>query len=304
MKKLRMNTEKKGVLLCLFLLLFLNTQAQSVKLGAYYFDGWKKEKGNTHLTPQLKQNLDRKPVWGWVTSTQSIMDKQIDAAANAGLSFFSFCWYYNPKNNVDSSNRALLYYNRSAQKNRLNFCLMVANHKGFEIGPNEWPAVTKEWIKQFKSGNYLLSNGKPLIIFFSVSTLVEKFGSASGVKTALNNLRAAAKSSGLNGAVIAACVSGGTDKAISTAEACGFDVLTGYNNHASGLKAAGTLAQNVPIGKMQTVESSLWNKFIQTSKLPYIPVSTLNWDPRPWASAKNNYAKAPYFYLEFIIQSQ
>lgn len=26
-----------------------------------------------------------------------------------------------------------------------------------------------------------------------------------------------------------------------------------------------------------------------------MPVTTLNWDPRPWASSANNYSKAPYF---------
>lgn len=295
MKKFKIHIKKSVVLQCFFSVLFFSSYAQSVKLGAYYFDGWKKEKGNTHLTPQLKQNLDRKPVWGWVTSTQSIMDKQIDAAADAGLSFFSFCWYYNAKNEIDSSNRALLYYNRSPQKKRLKYCLMVANHKGFELGPNEWPVVTTEWIKQFKAGNYLLVDGKPLIIFFSVSTLVEKFGSTDAVKTALNSLRAKAKSANLNGAVIAACISGGTDKSIASAQACGFDVLTGYNNHASGLKVSSQSAQNVPINTMQVAESSVWNKIIQASNLPYIPVSTLNWDPRPWAAANNNYAKARYF---------
>lgn len=296
MKYRIINLIRMGILQCLFLFVFCNAQAQSsnIKLGAYYFDGWKKENGNTHLPPGLKQNLDRKPVWGWVTSTQNIMNKQIDAAANAGLSFFSFCWYYNPKKNIDSSNRGLLYYNNSPQKKRLKYCLLVANHTGYEIGPKEWPTVSNEWIKQFKSGTYLLVDGKPLIIFFSTKTLVSKFGTTDGVKAAFGKLKSIAQKSGLNGVTIAACVAANS-KEISIAEACGFDVLTGYNYHGYGLLGASLYAQTVPISKMQTAEVGIWNKFTQKSKLPYIPVSTLNWDPRPWATAKNNYAKAPYF---------
>src|SRR5438034_1397685 len=65
-----------------------------IQLGAYYFDGWAKAVSG-HLTPRLRDSFpDRKPKWGWVTSTPEIVKDQIDLAADAGLSFFSFCWYY------------------------------------------------------------------------------------------------------------------------------------------------------------------------------------------------------------------
>lgn len=144
-------------------------QTGNTYLGAYYFDGWKKVAGNTHLTPQLKTNYsDRQPVWGWVTSTQSIMDKQIVAASDAGLSFFSFCWYYRNTSPIDSSNRALYFFNHSPEKEKLKFCLLIANHQGYEYGPNEWSILEAEWIKQFKQKNYLTVDGKPLIIFFFI----------------------------------------------------------------------------------------------------------------------------------------
>src|SRR4051812_33911811 len=65
----------------------------NIKMGAYYFDGWT---GKTfHISPALDSFPERKPVWGWVTSTPSAITEQIDLAADAGISFFNFCWYYN-----------------------------------------------------------------------------------------------------------------------------------------------------------------------------------------------------------------
>lgn len=36
----------------------------------------------------------REPVWGWRHDTQEIMERQIDLAADNGIDFFLFCWYW------------------------------------------------------------------------------------------------------------------------------------------------------------------------------------------------------------------
>lgn len=42
----------------------------------------------------LRNNYpDRAPIWGW-DSTPDIMKTQIDSAADVGLSYFAFCWYF------------------------------------------------------------------------------------------------------------------------------------------------------------------------------------------------------------------
>lgn len=270
----------------------LQVHAQNVTAGAYYFDGWKNLRSR-HLTPALRDTFsEREPIWGWITSTQNIMNEQINLAADAGLSFFSFCWYYNPKRNVDSSNRALVYYLASPVRQRLRFNLMVANHKGYEIGPREWPAVVQEWLQKFKSDTYLKVDGKPLLTFFTITTLVSKFGSPDAVRQAFDSLRTAAQQQGLGGVTIALCTGPGKRSA-TLAAACGFDVLTGYNYHDIGLADAAT--QAVPIDKMIRAENNLWNRFPKVSTLPYMPVATLNWDPRPWARPSNRYASKPYF---------
>lgn len=270
----------------------VENSAGKVMLGAYYFDGWTGK--TTHITEALKTTYsNREPKWGWVNSNQKSIDEQIVAAQNAGLSFFSFCWYFDSKDKPDQipMNQALKLYKESQYKNRLKYCLMVANHPPFEITPDSWDEVTDNWISEFKSGTYLKAEGKPLLIFFSIWSLITSFGSEKDVKIAFDQFRAKARSQGIDGISIAGCSDGG---GYDQARKCGFDLLTGYNYHGKAFKTV-TNQQQIPIDSMQQREVKLWTGIATRSKFKYIPVSTLNWDPRPWATAKNKYNTAPYY---------
>lgn len=269
-------------------------QTKQMTLGAYYFDGWTGTYPQ-HLTPRLTQLFpERKPIWGWITSTQDIVDKQILSASGAGISFFSFCWYYSGKESYKTEplNNALKLFNSSQHTNKMQFCLLVANHGKFSIGNDGWDDMQQEWIRLFKIPNYLKVDNKPLLILFSVPELVKALGSIDAVKTRLQSLRAAAQAEGLSGVTVAACVSP-DGPSIKQGEDCGFDVLTGYNYHGPAIRKGTTTT--VPIDTMQVTERALWNNVAARAKLPYIPVSTLSWDPRPWAGPGNNYETAPYF---------
>ncbi|GAB3940739.1 hypothetical protein GCM10028805_03000 [Spirosoma harenae] len=262
-----------------------------VQLGAYYFDGWS---GLTsgHITEALLDSFpERKPIWGWLTSSPAIVQKQIDAAANAGISFFSFCWYPTSQNNKTSQtnplNRALGFYLKAPNQKRLKFCLMVANHQGFFIGPSEWKNVSEAWLTLFKQPQYIKVNGKPLLIFFTINSLLQKFGNAQAVHQALDSLRTAAQGQGLTGVSIAVCQAGSKEDQI-LARQCGVDILTGYNYHSAGFRRNN---QVVPIDSLIVGSRRIWNQFIE-SPVPYIPVATLNWDPRPWAATNKSYANS------------
>ena len=251
-----------------------------IKLGAYYFGGW--YEGSAHITDALVNNFpERKPIWGWVTSTPAIVKAEIDSAANAGLYFFSYCWYFNPQDLSDNkgANTALKLYLNAPNKNRLKFCLLIANHSGYYLTPQNWPVLKEHWKKLFKEPTYLTVDGKPLIIFFEYASLITNFGSADAVKKLLSDFREEVKAMGLNGIVIAGCAYPGTTS-INAAISCGFDVLTGYNHASSGLSANIT----TPIENMYNAEYiTIYNKFKEAT-IPYIPVGTLNWDKRPWST--------------------
>ena len=138
---------------CLFLTASIEfCSAQSLKLGAYYFDGWT-GKSEFHLTQNLIDSFpDRKPVWGWRTSTPEIMSKQIDIAAEYGISFFSFCWYFrrdktSSRVDMDVKNNALNLFMKSPNKDKLGFNILVANHKGYVFQEQDWDDLCKYWCK-------------------------------------------------------------------------------------------------------------------------------------------------------------
>ncbi|MCL4484391.1 MAG: hypothetical protein M1445_17575, partial [Bacteroidetes bacterium] len=83
-----------------------------LKVGAYYFDGWAGQNRKasdpnepwaknapTNLSRRMVEEFpEREPVWGWRDDSQAIMERQIDLAADNGIEFFLFCWYWRDSN--------------------------------------------------------------------------------------------------------------------------------------------------------------------------------------------------------------
>lgn len=261
-------------------------------VGAYYFDGWT---GKTnHITKSLRENFkEREPVWGWVTSKPDIIQKQVNAAANANIDFFSFCWYdsdSSKRNLEEPRNNALGLFLNTRDKKGLKFNLLVANHYGYLIRPMDWDRVTKTWIELFENKAYLKVNEKPLLTFLSLRMLLSTFGSTAKIKTALDKLRADAKARGLEGVTIAVCI-GPKQADADQAKECGFDLLTGYNYHDQTLIAGQSVSK---IAALSPREQSVWTSFLKLG-MPYMPVATLNWDPRPWDDTKKVKKASPHF---------
>jgi hypothetical protein len=129
--------------------------AQPVVAGAYYFDGWTGE--SYHLTPRLREEFaNREPVWGWRDDSLPVVEEQIACAADHGLAFFAFDWYWPEGPNKQSPlNTGLQLYLQATNRDRLQFCLMVANHGGYQIGPADWDAVSDIWVRLFRQPTQL-----------------------------------------------------------------------------------------------------------------------------------------------------
>ncbi len=103
-----------------------------MRLGAYYWDGWYQPL--PHWTQRLMNEFpNRMPVWGWMGSTVSNMEMQIDLAADAGLEYFSFDWYYPQHGKISGMNDAVDRFLKASNRSRMSFCLLVANHDGGRI---------------------------------------------------------------------------------------------------------------------------------------------------------------------------
>jgi hypothetical protein len=272
------------ILTCLLAAIPPAVQAQQPKLratvGAYYFDGWS---GHTnHVTRLLETKYaDRQPVWGWRDDTVDVMQKQINYCADHAIAFWAFDWYYpEGENKTTPLNNALGLYLKAPNCQRLQFCLLVANHAGFRIGPTDWDACCLRWIELFRQPTHLRLDGQPLLIFFSPEELKRAFGGAEGVRRALETLRTKARQAGLPGVAVAACTGPGGH--LSELADSGYTLLTGYNYNLGWLSGGGSQ----PFRKLIEGNEGIFDQFAEKTPLPYVPVITAGWDRRPWEEDK------------------
>lgn len=279
----------RRVILALCLVgLFARSEEETfpVKVGAYYFDGWTGKTDRWHLPERLINEFGyRKPVWGWVTSTPEIMRQQIDYASDYGLRFFAFCWYYPESADKHTPlNHALELFLQAPNQERMEFCLLVANHAGFRIGPEEWEDVCAYWVSLFKHPSYVRANGKPLLIMHSPHELDRLFGGPHGVRRAFDRLRETAMDAGLPGLAIAGCWTARNvsptltlpDQAVES----GYTFVAGYNMPHYCAWDWPKRAQ--PFQHLVDGHLKAWDILAGYTALPYIPVATLGWDMRPW----------------------
>ena len=258
----------------------LTAQAQQPKpkatVGAYYFDGWSGQ--GDHISKLLETKYaDRKPLWGWKDDTVEIMQKQIDYCADHGIAFWAFDWYYpEGENKTTPLNNALDFYLKAPNRQRLRFCLLVANHSGFRIGPKDWDACCQRWIELFKQPTHLQTGGQPLLIFFAPGELKQAFGGVEGVRQAFESLRAKAKAAGLRGVSIAACT--GPEGNLDDFVRSGYTLLTGYNYPLGWLNGG----KEEPFRKLIEGSERIFDQFAEKTPLPYVPVITAGRDRRPW----------------------
>ena len=253
----------------------------NVTLGAYYFDGWAGRSAHaddpgqlwarsapTHLTKRMLDEFpEREPIWGWRDDSLEAVQRQIDLAADHGLAFFAFCWYWH--NNRQAINRkaiaedpkhaGLELFLKAPNNRRMKFCLLVANHQGFEIqGTKAWQQAADFWMPYLKHPLHLTVGGNPLLIIFSPG---------GGDKDGFACLQQAARQAGLPGVAVAACGGGRAD--------LGYTHKTHYNTVPG--YAAGS--EKRPYAELVQHNQRAWGG---SRTMPYIPVLTAGWDKRPW----------------------
>lgn len=297
--------KKRYVNLTIIILLNLTTvffiQAQSnekpnnIQVGAYYFEGWAgtnalsnnpnepwAKNAPTHLTRSLVENFsDREPLWGWRDDSVNIMEKEIDLAADHGLTYFSFCWYWhNDKDSLnkiavknDPKNSVIDRFLKAKNYNRMKFCLMIANHTGFEIkGTERWAEAITFLMPYLLDKQYLTVDGKPLVIIFDGNGMN---------KSSMEMIQEMAKQNGLKGLSVATAGNGSPDT--------GFSLRTNYAI-APGWKKG---SQAHPYSELIAAGVASWNG---NSQEPYIPLVTSGRDTRAWEGKNEPYYNSPNWY--------
>lgn len=258
----------------------VNAPGARVTVGAYYFDGWAgtsrfkddpKEPwattAPTHLSRRMLEDFpDREPLWGWRDDSPAIMERQIDLAADHGIAFFAFCWYYHPtKQQIDEDPKhtGLQLFLQARNRHRMKFCLLVANHAGFLLeGEDDWKKAAEYWMPYFTHPQHLTVGGKPLLIIFN-----PKNGNPQGFEY----LQVAAKKAGLPGLAIAACGNG--DPKVGYTHRTHYNVIPGYAGESQARKYA----------ELAEAHRKTWHG---SREQPYMPQVTVGWDKRPWEGAR------------------
>jgi hypothetical protein len=276
------------VILCCFHLSSLaQSVGKSIKVGAYYYDGWggKNPKADDPTQPwaknmprqvtkrMLDEFPDREPAWGWRNDSQEIMERQIDLAADNGIEFFLFCWYWRDTQgpiNLEAIAKApghesMNRYLKAKNKHRIKFALLVANHSGAEIiGPDNWGAATEHWMQYFNDPQYMHANGKPMVVIFNPKGIENE---------SLAKMQEVSRQKGLaQGLTIAGC---------GNTAGKNFEVTTHYNV-VPGYSAG---PEEHPYEELANAQRVRWQG---TSQQPYIPNVIVGWDKRPWEDASGN----------------
>ena len=265
-----------------------------VTVGAYYFDGWagcNRHSGDPaepwaadapiQLTRRLAEEFaDREPLWGWRDDSMSVMKRQIDTAADGGIDFFAFCWYWHEDSGPidvdairgDPKHTGIDLFMEAPNNGRMRFCLMLANHQGFEIkGAEAWRQGTEFWVPYFRHPRYMTVGGRPLLIVFNAPG-----GDAEGFAC----IQEAARRAGLQGVAIAGCYSAPPEM--------GYTLRTHYNvipGYTAGSKPH-------PYSELVARQESEW---AGTPGQPYMPCTIVGWDKRPWERAGSTEGGAWYF---------
>lgn len=256
-----------------------------MKLGAYYFAGWAGQcpyddgkpehawaKGMpTHYTEKLATEFaGRTPLWGWRDDTPALMERQIDLAADNGVAYFSFCWYWHKNKGPidvqaiadDPKHLPMNLFMQAKNNSRMEFSLLVANHGGFEIvGLDAWKQAADYWITLFKHPRYLRVAGQPVLVIFSPR---------GADKAGLAYLQAAARKAGFPGVAVACCGGGKPED--------GFAIKTAYNVTPKGTWE-NKKSEKHAYQEIVEADAQAWQG---TPGQPYIPVATQGWDRRPW----------------------
>jgi hypothetical protein len=251
-------------------------------VGAVYFDGWPQQ-ASTKLTTQYSL---RQPVWGWSNDSQGIVEQEIDLAADNGIDFFAYCWYWHTNEKSISSTEiksdpkhlSLQYLQQAKNKKRIRFTLIVCNHAGFRItGADNWAAAVTFWAENyFTDPQYMTVDGKPFVIIYDTEE-------TQLTEAQLERMQEAAREAGFkNGINIAGC------KASQRVNVHGYIYDTFYN---SGFIYAGTL-EALPYTQLIATAQSKWQG---SEQLPFIPNITCGWDSRPWQGDGGGAPDGPWY---------
>ena len=315
---------------------FASSGKSSYEVGAYYFanyhidprnekrhgKNWTEWKLVQQATPRFPGHRQpRVPLWGYCDEADpKVMEMKIDAAADNGLTYWIFDWYY--YNDGPFLNRCLEEgYLKAKNNSRVKFCTMWANHdwvdihpwtRGTErtllypgaVTPETFEKITDILIGYFRHPSHFKINGCPYFSVYDMTQFLRSFGGIAETKKAMDAFRSKVRKAGFPDLHLNAVVWGTpvlpVEKVpanpVTILDGVGFDSTTSY-----------VWIHHVPLKKMETpfkdVENAYfahWDKAIASYKRPYYPNVSVGWDASPRTNQEQEYGNWGYPFTNTI----
>ena len=250
------------------------------------------------------QRQPRVPVWGYQDeSDPAAMAQKIDAAADHGVDFWIFDWYWYDDGPYLQRGLEDGYLN-AANNDRVKFCCMWANHDWIDIHPAKlrdpqrllYPGVvtpkTFEVLcdhvieRYFRHPSHFMVDGAPYFSIYELSKLLASFGGVEQTRAALDAFRAKTQAAGFSalhlnavvwGQPVLPCAESVADP-VRLINQLGFDSVTSYVwiHHVAMPGFPETPYEYVRDGYF-----AYWDRAETEYGLPYYPNVSMGWDSSP-----------------------
>jgi len=277
------------------------------------FSEWELVKSTTPLFKGHEQ--PKVPLWGHFDESDPVwMEKQVDLAADHGVTGFIFDWYwYNGEKFLEKAlEKGFL---KSSNRDRLKFSIMWANHnwgkwpavddnnpgmngnenQGAELflkikhSPEDLIAVAEYCCKNyFCKDNYWKIDGKPVFSFYDLNVMIEQFGSIEKLAEGIKLMQKTVRKHGFEGMYLSGNIGCCNDNEyccgwdrVERAKQLGFDSVFAYNIVRT--KSYGTIPNEMSLVDYREVMEShqyCWKK-IEAGGLTHFPSVTIGLDVSP-----------------------
>ena len=271
-------------------------------VGAYYFEGW------YHDTPgviaafaneELRNDFpEREPIWGgglWRGDTVAIMEQQIDLAADHGVAFFSFDWYWYGSQAAtlnDGINSGLKNFMLASNRNRMKFNINIVDAGPTTIDSDaEWEQVADMLLPYMQDSQYLRVGGNPLIT---------NFNAAGMTNTNYAYFQQIATAAGINEVEFAANVAG---SAAEYTHVTRYNAIPGWGAGETAMPYKNLtyyMDGIAPDPSDPWADPGIWNTDSDgmDAAQSYIPTVMAGWDARPWDTPASWYFNNPTYMVD------
>jgi hypothetical protein len=304
-----------------------SSAAESYQIGAYYFPnfhvdprnelihgrGWTEWEILKRGEPKFPgHHQPKKPLWGMEDESEpAVFEKKIHAAAEAGIGHFIFDWYW--YEDAPFLNRAVeAGYLGAANKDRVKFCLMWANHDWYNLMPARLRELQPPLIyhgtydatafarvadyiisRYFSQPTYFTVDGAPYFSIYELKNLIERMGGLTTAQKAIEQFRGKVRAMGFPDLHLNAVAWGlqGLSNLTDVLPALGVRSVTSYS-WAHYCKIPQFPASEY--ADMLEQAEDYWRKAPSLFGVPYHTDVSMGWDPSPRACQSDQYQQGSY----------